>query len=189
MYLKSQTLQIAFFIHNTTRECCISLTILVCGSCQAISSKSKCKIRVFPLSYLNISYFCRYFPDIFFVLSLKAAAWVPCLLRSKQKFYDNKRALIPVTMHVFRVSWLLWTVKGYVAAVRYVNYLTPGSCNSDFRRTFAVQRWPFSAVLFWSNFVVQSHCMKQRWPTVDLLSVVSHIWHPHGTISSPNSLQ
>ena len=38
-------------------ESCIKVTLLVCGWCQAISSKSKCQIRLFPLCFQNIPYF------------------------------------------------------------------------------------------------------------------------------------
>ena len=36
VYLKFRALQIAFYVHYTTREICIKLTTLVCGWCQAI---------------------------------------------------------------------------------------------------------------------------------------------------------
>ena len=39
-------MQLAFFVHNTTHDSCIKLIILVCGWCQATSSKSKYQILV-----------------------------------------------------------------------------------------------------------------------------------------------
>ena len=57
VYLVYRTLQIAFFTHNNiTCERCIEVAILVCGWCQAITSKSKYQIRVFPLCFPNIPY-------------------------------------------------------------------------------------------------------------------------------------
>ena len=44
-YLEFRTLQIALS-YNTTRESCIKVTLLVCSWWKAISSKSKCQIRV-----------------------------------------------------------------------------------------------------------------------------------------------
>ena len=38
-----------FFVHSTTHESYITVTILVFGWCQAISSESKCKIRMSPI--------------------------------------------------------------------------------------------------------------------------------------------
>ena len=46
-----------FFVQNTTPESCIKVTILVCGWCQAIPSKSKCQIRFLPLYFPNIPQF------------------------------------------------------------------------------------------------------------------------------------
>ena len=40
-----------FFTSNIMHEKCIKVTILGCGWCQAISSKSKCQARVFPLGF------------------------------------------------------------------------------------------------------------------------------------------
>ena len=37
-----------------TRESCITFTILICGWCQAILSKSICQIRAFPLCFPNV---------------------------------------------------------------------------------------------------------------------------------------
>ena len=45
------------FFHNTTIKCSIKVTILNCAWCQAISSKSKCNIRMFPLCFPNTPYF------------------------------------------------------------------------------------------------------------------------------------
>ena len=51
VYLKFRTLQLVFFTPNTMHEKGIKVTILGCGWCQAISSKSKCQVRVFPLGF------------------------------------------------------------------------------------------------------------------------------------------
>ena len=37
----------SIFVHNTTRESCTKVTILGCGWCQTISSKSKCQYECF----------------------------------------------------------------------------------------------------------------------------------------------
>ena len=55
LYLWCRTFQVAVFVQNTTCESCIKITTL--GWCQAISSKSKYLILVFPLCFPNVPYF------------------------------------------------------------------------------------------------------------------------------------
>ena len=59
VYLKFRTLQIAFYVHYTTREICIKLTTLVCGWCKAILENQTVK---------NESYYCAFQIFHFFFL-------------------------------------------------------------------------------------------------------------------------
>ena len=51
--------KLRFFVHKTTRENIIQVTILVNGWCQAISSKWKCQIRAFTPQPLRALGYCR----------------------------------------------------------------------------------------------------------------------------------
>ena len=51
------TLQIPFVVHNTTHVRYILVTKFICGWCQAICSKLRCKMLEFPLCLPNIPNF------------------------------------------------------------------------------------------------------------------------------------
>ena len=55
VYSNSDTAN-CLFAHSTKRESCIKVTILVCGMCEAIFSKPKCHIPVFPLCFPNVPF-------------------------------------------------------------------------------------------------------------------------------------